>query len=68
MSGNTKSSYLNVFVTRPYKDEGVEKTNYIKVGAAFPNTKGGFAIEIEDGISVSGKLVAFPPRENGDSK
>ncbi len=70
MSAKRDKSYLNVFVTRLYKDQGSdeERTNYIKVGAAFPNTKGGFAIEIEEGISVSGKLVAFPPRENGDSK
>lgn len=64
-----KAKYLHVFVTRKYEDNaGEEKTNFIKVGAAFPNTKGGFGIEIEEGISVSGKLVALPPRENGDDK
>ena len=36
---------------------------YTRVGAAFPHKKGcGFNIEITEGISVSGQLVALPPR------
>ena len=63
------ATYLHVFVTSEYEDrDGEKKTNYIKVGAAFPNSKGGFGIEIEDGISISGKAVALPPRENGKEK
>ena len=56
--------YLQLLVTEDYVDnEGKDKTNYIRVGAAFPHRKGcGFNIEITEGISVSGQLVALPPR------
>ena len=56
--------YLGVFVTEDYQgNDGEEKTSYTRVGAAFPHRKGcGFNIEITEGISVSGQLVALPPR------
>ena len=56
--------YLGVFVTENYQgNDGEEKTSYTRVGAAFPHRKGaGFNIEITEGISVSGQLVAFPPQ------
>ncbi|MDE0658696.1 MAG: hypothetical protein OXI79_03495 [Gammaproteobacteria bacterium] len=56
--------YLGVFVTENYQgNDGEEKTSYTRVGAAFPHRKGcGFNIEITEGISVSGQLVALPPR------
>jgi len=42
---------------------GEDRTSYTRVGAAFPHKKGcGFNIEITEGISVSGQLVALPPR------
>ena len=61
--------YLGVFVTEDYKaNDGEEKTAYTRVGAAFPHRKGsGFNIEITDGISVSGQLVALPPRPREES-
>ncbi|MCY3810276.1 MAG: hypothetical protein OXH15_00575 [Gammaproteobacteria bacterium] len=56
--------YLGVFVTEDYQgNDGEEKTSYTRVGAAFPHRKGcGFNIEITEGISVGGQLVALPPR------
>ncbi len=56
--------YLGVFVTENYQgNDGEEKTSYTRVGAAFPHRKGtGFNVEITEGISVSGQLVALPPR------
>lgn len=56
--------YLEVFVPEPFEgNDGEERTNYIRVGAAFPHKQGpGFNMEISEGISVSGKLVALPPR------
>ena len=56
--------YLGVFVTEDYQgNDGEERTSYTRVGAAFPHRKGcGFNIEITEGISVSGQLVALPPR------
>ena len=62
--------YLSVFVTENYKGNGgEEKTSYTRVGAAFPhrNGKPGFNIEITEGISVSGQLVALPPRPREES-
>ena len=55
--------YLGVFVTEDYQSNGEDRTSYTRVGAAFPHKKGsGFNIQIQDGISVSGQLVALPPR------
>ena len=61
--------YLGVFVTENYQgNDGEEKTAYHRVGAAFPHRKGcGFNIEITEGISVSGQLVALPPRHRKTS-
>ena len=63
-------SYLGVFVTENYEGkDGEEKTSYTRVGAAFPHKKGcGFNIEITEGISVSGQLVALPPRPREESQ
>ena len=42
-------------------NDGEERTSYTRVGAAFPHKKRcGFNIEITQGISVSGQLVALP--------
>ena len=62
--------YLGVFVTENYQgNDGEEKTSYTRVGAAFPHRKGcGFNIEILEGISVSGQLVALPPRPREESQ
>jgi len=55
--------FLGVFVTEDYQRNGEDRTSYTRVGAAFPHKKGsGFNIQIQDGISVSGQLVALPPR------
>lgn len=60
-----KPKYLGVFVTEQFEGtDGEERTNYVRVGAAFPHRQGhGLNIEITEGISVSGKLVVLPPRE-----
>ena len=62
------SKYLNVFVQEQFQSGGEMKTNYTKVGVAFPHDKGdGFNLKITPGLSVSGDLVAFPPREDENS-
>jgi hypothetical protein len=61
------SKYLNVFVQEQFESGGEMKSNYTKVGVAFPHDKGGgLNIKITPGLSVSGDLVVFPPRENED--
>lgn len=65
----SKKSYLNLFVTEAYTVEGEkkERTKFFKVGAVFPHDKGpGFGIRIMEGISVTGSLVAYPPREDDE--
>jgi hypothetical protein len=38
------------------------------VGVAFPHDKGeGFNLKITPGLSISGELVVFPPKENENS-
>lgn len=62
------SKYLNVFVQEQFESGGETKSNYTKVGVAFPHDKGGgFNLKITHGISVSGDLVAFPPKETENS-
>ena len=60
--------YLNVFVQEQFESAGELKCNYTKVGVAFPHDKGeGFNLKFTPGISVSGDLVAFPPKEDENS-
>ena len=62
------SKNLNVFVQEQFQSGGEMKTNYTKVGVAFPHDKGdGFNLKITPGLSVSGDLVVFPPREDETS-
>ena len=62
------SKYLNVFVQEQFESGGETKSNYTKVGVAFPHeTGGGFNLKITPGLSVSGDLVVFPPKENENS-
>ena len=62
------SKYLNVFVQEQFESGGEIKSNYTKVGVAFPHDKGeGFNLKVTPGISVSGDLVVFPPKENENS-
>ena len=58
-------NYLGVFVTEKFEGrDGEEKTNFTRVGVAFPHRNGGgYNIEIQTGISVSGKLVVLPPKD-----
>jgi len=62
------TKYMNVFVQETFDANGTEKTNFTKVGVAFPHKKGeGFNLKITDGISVAGELVVFPPKDNDES-
>jgi hypothetical protein len=61
------AKHLNVFVQETFEADGKEKSNYTKVGVAFPHTKGeGFNLKITPGIAVSGDLVLFPPKESDE--
>ncbi len=61
------TKYLNAFVQETFDVNGEEKSNYTKVGVAFPHSKGeGFNLKITAGIAVSGDLVLFPPKDNDE--
>jgi len=63
---NTDKPYLSVNAVRKYKDEsGIERSHWTKIGAAFPNSKGGFSIKL-DLIPLDRDLdiVAMPPQAN----
>lgn len=60
---------MNAFVTETYTPNGSdeEKTQYHRVGVAFPHRKGGgINLEIASGIAVSGRVVLFPQEEKGN--
>lgn len=59
------SKHLKLFVVDTYEKNGEEKKQYVQVGNVFPHKEGGgYSIVITKGISVSGDLVAFPPKED----
>lgn len=59
------TKYMNVFVQETFDANGEEKSNYTKVGVAFPHKKGeGINVKITPGISVAGDLVIFPPKDS----
>ena len=60
---DTTTNYLNVHAVREYKDEqGNKRSHWTKIGAAFPNSKGGFSIKLDfipvgPGFDTIGGLV-----------
>lgn len=53
---------FNILVAEPYTTKnGEEKTNWIRVGVAFPNTNGeGFTCQIPPGLALTGKFMILP--------
>ena len=48
----------DLLIGESYKNkEGEDKTNWIKVGVAFPLEKGGFSCKVVDGVSLSGDFL-----------
>ena len=44
-----------------------EKTYWTRVGAAWPNKKGGFQVKLET-LPVNGELVLLPPKAQEEDK
>jgi len=57
------SEFYNVFKVEKYEKGGQTESNWIRIGAAFPNNSGGFSVRIADGLSVSGDVVILPRKE-----
>ena len=58
-----RPKHLGVFVTEQFEgSDGEERTNYVRVGTAFPHKQGcGFNVEITEGISIGGKACRTAP-------
>tara|TARA_B100000768_G_C11114083_1_gene304598 strand:+ start:286 stop:549 length:264 start_codon:yes stop_codon:yes gene_type:complete len=59
------TKYFNVLKPESFVDSNnEERTNFLKVGVAFPfqNGKEGFSITITEGISVTGEIVLLAPK------
>ncbi|WP_210532022.1 hypothetical protein [Pantoea ananatis] len=59
---------FNAFVPQETEQNGDKKTFWHKVGAAWPNKNEGFTLFIIPGISVSGKIVLMPFKENEEQQ
>ncbi|NCF87810.1 MAG: hypothetical protein GWQ08_20180 [Verrucomicrobiaceae bacterium] len=62
MTNESKQPALIAYAVR----ENGEKSFFTRIGAAWPNAKGGYGIELE-AVPVNGKIVLFPPKE-GESE
>jgi len=55
---------LEAFITRDYKVNEDDRTEWTRVGVAFEHASGrGFTLNITPGLSVSGQLVLLESRE-----
>lgn len=58
---------FNAYVTQEAEINGEAKTFWHKVGVVWPHkNKEGFSLHIIPGVSVSGKIVLLPPKENDE--
>lgn len=54
----------NILVTREYENSNGEvKTEWIRLGVAFPNKQGGFNCELPEGVGLTGRFVILPRLE-----
>ena len=59
------STIFNVIVPEEYTDKNGEvKKLYHRVGTAFEIESGGMSVVIPEGLSVSGRFVILPRKEN----
>jgi len=64
----TTRTYLNVLKPETFNNGDEERTNFVKIGVAFPHQTGeGFNLKIMDGVSVGGDLVVMPPRVKSEA-
>lgn len=60
MSNTSKQPELLAYAV----EEREGKSYYSKIGAAWPTQNGGFSVRLK-ALPIDGKLVLFPPKENG---
>ena len=52
--------------TLPVEEREIRKPRWTRVGVSFERKAGYEAIELAPGVSVSGRIVLAPPREDSD--
>ena len=65
---NVMSSHLVIYAVSKFTDaSGQKQSRWTRIGAQFPNQKGGYSMKLElvpQDPSID--IVALPPRERGD--
>lgn len=57
----------NILVTREYTNSNGEvKTEWLRVGVAFPNKQDGFNCELAEGIGLTGRFVILPRKDRAE--
>lgn len=56
-----QKQHYNLLHTRDYEVNGEKRTFYTKIGRAW-EIKGGFGIEIDAGMALTGKAVILPKK------
>ena len=57
----------NILVAREYTNaNGEAKTEWMRVGVAFPNKKDGFNCKVAEGIALTGDFVILPRTERAE--
>lgn len=56
---------FNVVVAEDYELNGETRTNFTRVGKAWPRKNGepGMSVQLARGISISGDFVILPPKD-----
>lgn len=57
----------NIVVPREYTTgNGEVKTEWLRLGVAFPNKQGGFNCELPAGVGLTGKFIILPRKERAE--
>lgn len=66
MANQKGTGHLNLYLVEDYEIDGEKKSQWSKIGVAFPHKqRGGFNIELR-AFPRDGRLVALPPKEGED--
>lgn len=55
----------NLLHVREYESGGEKKTVYTRIGVAF-EIEGGFALQVDEGLALTGKALILPRKERDE--
>lgn len=58
---------FNLLHVREYESGGEKKTNYTRIGVAF-QIDGGFALQVDDGLALTGKALILPRKDRAEQE